>query len=239
MYVDHTVQYFIQWKDDMLNCFCFLGVIVVCVIVCHVRIRRKKRIGQETVEAGGVHVEGNVPFQPTNVAAANNPPYAGDNQVDVQEPVHDPVLPPDVPVQNCVNERREDLGEVRDRSPDRGPHPHAAEPNEPVPVNNQLFNQAVALGMGALDTGSVPSNIHEVHRQRQLPGTRVRSRSASSNADAVSVCKVPTEETRLQRNPSYFNPVQEVGKQGEGVVLRGMQDTGPVQAENYNEVRGY
>ena len=226
MYVDYTVQYFMQWKeDDMLNCFCFLGVIVVCVIVCHVR--RKKRIGQEAVEAGGVHVEGNVPFQPTNVAAPNNPPYAGDNQVHVQEPVHDPVPPPDVPVQNCVNERREDLGEVRDRSPDRGPHPHAAESNEPVPVNNQLFNQTVALGMGALDAGSVPSNIHEVHRQRQLPGTRVRSRSASSNADAVSVCNVPTEETRLQRNPSY--PVQEVGKQGEGVVVR---------TQNYTEVRG-
>lgn len=169
-------------------------------------------------EMEGGNVQGHAPnlLQHADVAA-NNPLYADDNQLDVQEPAPNPLQPQDIDVAaaNNVNDHLED---VQDHAPDLRPCPHVAEANVPIVNDDQLVERAVAngsLGMGVLDAGSVPSNIHEVHHE--LP--RLRSRSAASNADAVSVCKVPTEETRLQQNP--LQPVQEVGKRGDRVVHTG------------------
>lgn len=201
--------------------FLSIGVILVCIIVYRVW---RKRTKEAVVEVEGGQVQGHAPnpLQPANVPAANDPLYADDN------------LPPDInaPEANNMNDHLE--GVQDDHVPDLLPHPEA---NDPVVAGVQLVDQAMpsgSLGIGVIDVGSVPSNIHEVHCEQ--PG--IRSNPAASNADAISVCKVPTEETRLQENP--LQPVQEVGKRGGGVVFRGVQDTrlSLVRTGDVTEVRG-
>ena len=109
--------------------------------------------------------------------------------------------------------------------PPSGPPPtlHEAEVNGPEDAGDPVMQQ-LALGTGNVDTGSVPCDLHQVHRadtaNYQLP---CQSSPSSNSDDATSVCNEPTEETALhQKPPSWPQSAEVEGNSGdEKIGVRG------------------
>ena len=95
--------------------------------------------------------------------------------------------------------------------------------NGPVHAGDPVIEQ-LALGTGDVDIGSVPCNLHQVHRadtaKYQLP---CRGSPPSNSDDATSVCNEPTEETAPHQKPPSWSQSAEVEGNGgdEKIGVRG------------------
>lgn len=111
--------------------------------------------------------------------------------------------------------------------PSPGPPPplHVTEVNGPVDAGDPVIEQ-LALGTGDVDIGSVPCDLHQVHRadaaNYQPP---CRSSPPSNSDDATSVCNEPTEEIApCQKPPSCSQPAEVEGNCGdEEIGIRRMR----------------